>query len=704
MTENSEFGRKPLPLQRILSENVQSSNRLKINSKPDLKCHSKDKENSKEIVEDGDCASMMPNTPDDTVDTEWCPETGAMSSTMALGTLSTPRFFPISSSNVSSINYSDAFSMSDVCQNSEKNFKTPSRKMEKADPEVTPGGNANGKDVQTTPRTPKWVSDRTPSSGPGSSVKTPLSGSCSKLCHNLRTPSSGASQRMYYSNYRTPLGSKMKTPSSGSSNSNGSGVKSIKTPSSGSSSTRWNPFDSHNSADNILNPTMSPNVFSIVISPSQESESSCSGRFWSIDQQAEMFPAEISEESPFKQSIYIKNHCSEKENKTQEQIDLYFAEHHDITSPPDLPPTGPLMMGSPDASFGHCHVPNKTSAWTQTTLTFPPNLPPQVESILKQFCTFQDHQGGSTNNSLPHEEPSLLSNSTLRRKLFNADMNTSESSRSPSPSSDDGDSAPAILITPGKLLTTPVTCRSTLPSDTWSSSPVRSGVRKTSFSPPDCMASPMFSPIVKNLRNISNETTSEEDESNDEHDMMSVTNNEVKRVLSNDMTCDLYQTAEIDCGVEHEDEEEGAPCEGHMSVDVEPGPVDNTGGISRSVVNVGDTWTMSLPPDDTDNDTGGSKVDTGYGSSQNTGSISNLTPGSASVSRQDSGVVTGQNQDTTCGVSFLAPTSAPTSAVVLPQHQEQQQQQHSVLMSYANDNSNDISVGFPLGSSTPTKK
>merc|ERR1712111_332447 len=167
-------------------------------------------------------------------------------------------------------------------------------------------------------------------------------------------------------------------------------------------------------------------------------------------------------------------------------------------------------------------------------------------------------------------------------------------------------------------------------------------------------------------------------------------------------TCDLYQTAEIDCGVEQEDEEEGAPCDAHMSVDVEPGTVDNTGGISRSVVNVGDTWTMSLPPDDTDNDTGGSKADTGYGSSQNTGSISNLTPGSASVSRQDSGVVTGQNQDTTCGVSFLAPTSAPTSAVVLPQHQEQQQ--HSVLMSYANDNSNDISVGFPLGSTTPTKK
>ena len=32
---------------------------------------------------------------------------------------------------------------------------------------------------------------------------------------------------------------------------------------------RWNPFDSATSADNILNPTMSPNVFSIVVSPSQ---------------------------------------------------------------------------------------------------------------------------------------------------------------------------------------------------------------------------------------------------------------------------------------------------------------------------------------------------------------------------------------------------------------------------------------------------
>ena len=690
MTDSCEFGRKPYPLQRILSENVQSSNRLKTQSKSDHKCLAREKENSKDAgVEENN--ESGPSTPNDTVDNDWCPETAAMSSTMAVGSLSTPRFFPISSSNVSSINCSDAFSMSDV-QNPEKHFKTPSRKIEKADPDVTP---STGKESETTPRTPRWVSDRTPSSGQGS-AKTPLSSS-SKMSHNLRTPSSGGSHRMYYSNYKTPSSSKTKTPSSGSSQSAGSGVKSMKTPSSGSSSTRWNPFDSHASADNILNPTMSPNVFSIVISPSQESESSCSGRFWSIDQQAEMFPAEISEESPFKQSIYIKNHSRERENKTQEQIELYFAERHDITSPPDLPPTGPLMTDSPDGSFSNSHhhssdrgPTNMTTTWTQTSLTFPPKLPPHLEAILKQFSTFQDHPSW-TGTALPQDEPSLLSNSTLRRKLFNAEMNTSESSRSPSPDSDDCSGGQDVIITPGKVFNTPLTCRSTLPSDAWSSSPVRTGIRKTSFSPPECMASPMFSPIVKSKRNNSQETSEGDSDDNDDvnEDMETVDKSDVKRMLSHDLTTgELYQTAEIDC-------DDDSPGASNVSMDVDTQPGDGVSAMSHSVIHLGDNWTMSLPPDDTDSNDGGSKADTGYGTSQNTASMSNITPGSASVSRQDSGVATCPSQDNTCGVSVLV----PQPPVQLPQ------QQHSVLMSYhANDNSNDISVGFPLGSSTPTKK
>ena len=77
-------------------------------------------------------------------------------------------------------------------------------------------------------------------------------------------------------------------------------------------------------------------------------------------------------------------------------------------------------------------------------------------------------------------------------------------------------------------------------------------------------------------------------------------------------------------------------------------------------------WTMSLQAEDET----GSK-DTGYGT--HTASITNITPSSPSSSRQE---------QEPCGPG-----------------------QTQGLMSYhGGDNSNDISVGFPLGSSTPTKK
>ena len=392
----------------------------------------------------------------------------------------------------------------------------------------------------------------------------------------------------------------------------------------------------------MLNPTMSPNVFSIVISPSQEDESS-SGRFWSIDQQAGMFPAEISEESPLKQSIHIKNHNPDSENRTQEQIDLYFAERHDITSPPDLPPTGPLVsQDSPDSSYCGPQLEGRKSVLTQTALSFPPVLPPQVEAILRQFCTQQEP--GQAWNRSGQEEPgatSLLSNSTLRRKLFNADFGSSEeSSRSPSPDSEQ-EEVPDVAITPGKLLTTPLTSRNPhgFSSANWSSSPVRTGARKTSFSPPDQMGSPMFSPIVKERISARKDLSGEEME----EDKVNVTGGEGE----------LYQTAEIGL---HQDSP-GA------SMDI-----DNTGaGVSQSQgPTLGENWTMSLQAEDET----GSK-DTGYGT--HTASITNLTPSSPSSSRQE---------PDSCGPA----------------------QTHGLMSYHVGDNSNDISVGFPLGSSTPTKK
>jgi len=475
----------------------------------------------------------------------------------------------------------------------------------------------------------------------------------------------------------------------------------------------------------MLQPTLSPNVFSTVISPSQESECS-SGRFWSIDQQAEMFPTTISDDSPLKQSIYVKNYSKDMESKTQEQIELYFKEHHVITSPPDLPPTGPLLVESPDISYSQ--VDKKTaSTWSQTVLTFPPNLPPHVEQILKQFCTFQDPVCQASSQ----EETNNLSNSTLRRKLFNADM-FSDSSRSASPdSSPPSPTSPLSLLTPGRVIHTPLTSRNPGTSSAqWSSSPVKCG-RTTSFSPPDHMGSPMFSPIVKDRdsrtnisRQLSQETVdSSVGESEDMQGITSSQNNsgevvgrscsrdltaELSLPPSQDMTGELYQTAEIDTA----DCVDSAETSVVISMDVDrdsvvgwaaeqtPGLVShsNTGDASKSRTGSGwaastisgEGWAVSLP-DDTE---GGSRVDTGY-LTQNTASITNLTPSSPtpsphpSLSRQDSGV---SQQETTGGVSVLAPPAQPQGS-------------SSVLMSYhATDSTNDISVGFPLGSSTPTKK
>ena len=52
-----------------------------------------------------------------------------------------------------------------------------------------------------------------------------------------------------------------------------------------------------------------------------------------------LFPAKISEESPWKQETAISRLDADTENSTQEAIDIYFNQHHKITSPEELPRT-----------------------------------------------------------------------------------------------------------------------------------------------------------------------------------------------------------------------------------------------------------------------------------------------------------------------------------------------------------------------------
>ena len=50
------------------------------------------------------------------------------------------------------------------------------------------------------------------------------------------------------------------------------------------------------------------------------------GSFWTLDQQAHLFPAQISDDSPWKQEA-VSRLDPDMENRTQEAIDLYFSRH-----------------------------------------------------------------------------------------------------------------------------------------------------------------------------------------------------------------------------------------------------------------------------------------------------------------------------------------------------------------------------------------
>ncbi|QQP56015.1 Protein aurora borealis [Caligus rogercresseyi] len=73
---------------------------------------------------------------------------------------------------------------------------------------------------------------------------------------------------------------------------------------------------------------MSPSLFATVQSPSQENNEE---HFWSLEDRAALFPAIISEDSPWKQEE--RKLDPEAEIKTQEALNHYFNHHHQITSP-----------------------------------------------------------------------------------------------------------------------------------------------------------------------------------------------------------------------------------------------------------------------------------------------------------------------------------------------------------------------------------
>lgn len=310
-----------------------------------------------------------------------------------------------------------------------------------------------------------------------------------------------------------------------------------RTPSSGM---RHNPFDSQISVDRLALPTCSPSVFSIVVSPGTE-ESSCSGQFWSLDQQARLFPAQISDDSPWKQEAMISKQKMdpELEDKTQEAIDLYFSQHHKVTSPEEVLPISygasqrSMLMesvgNSPDLANensrtdkhsrmdigeekGNSNSSSEANSLvindsgqvnqnTQTWLSFPSQLPPDVEEMLLKYGLIEQlptegvkilEASSRPWTSKPNivREESNISNSTLRRKLFAAmipDEDLADESESDIEENDVKSptqselfkntpicESTAMVISPGKVIMTPTSQRIPSPNKSlsWSLSPV----------------------------------------------------------------------------------------------------------------------------------------------------------------------------------------------------------------------------------------
>ncbi len=219
------------------------------------------------------------------------------------------------------------------------------------------------------------------------------------------------------------------------------------------------------------------------------------------------------------------------EDKTQEAIDLYFSQNHKILSPEEaLTSTGAAQRAfnrsvlmesvgnSPELSQRKDNsqaeisileasklivddqnvdnnkkepavneassVQSKVMATsTQTILSMPPVLPPEVEAVLAKYCNFNQEDvmstsigGGagtarSANSSWRSRGPfsrqqslsedANLSNTTLRRKLFDGIINEDESSDKENDDyaedvkGKENYESTAMIISPGKLILTP---------------------------------------------------------------------------------------------------------------------------------------------------------------------------------------------------------------------------------------------------------
>ena len=205
-----------------------------------------------------------------------------------------------------------------------------------------------------------------------------------------------------------------------------------------------NPFENQSTIDSLLQPSLSPSIFdSVTNNTVNKSVSQSPESFWNIDQIAIMNPVDIDLSKLHEQQNFVKLEPA-MEVKAQKAIDSFFAQGVNLTSPwssgdrphylaiisPAVPassrkksarrrdPIGTPTVFTPSAPLLEKNEGVKREAatvGTQTMLSIPADI--DLTKILGNFF-FQNNSKGAS------EANEVLSNSSLRRKLFFHDEET----------------------------------------------------------------------------------------------------------------------------------------------------------------------------------------------------------------------------------------------------------------------------------------
>lgn len=181
------------------------------------------------------------------------------------------------------------------------------------------------------------------------------------------------------------------------------------TPSACRSSSIANPFDVE--PEQLTQPSCSPSMF---LSRSRQTPGSRRSFRWSIEQMAGLWPANIEEEQ---EPSLLQPARSDAlyEEQSQQAIELFFSRHEIVPSPWEAPSkTKSVSAASKGLGCGDPSLmkqcPLMSSAWSQTTLTIPPDV--DLSAVLGDYFKFHAAQDKQTTSQVNHSRDSL------RRKLF----------------------------------------------------------------------------------------------------------------------------------------------------------------------------------------------------------------------------------------------------------------------------------------------